>query len=233
MYISPSQWQQMRPAERIDALQAQIDIHAAHEQPGKQIAVGRFNAGPEVRGQFDRESGSIMVNDQLINQDTPYAAMETLHHEYRHAFQDYVANERPDLATSAQQLTDFQKNPSGYIHPDTDHMMYRSQPIEVDARNYARQSMEAAYGGQQDPGYTEFRQSRDQEDAAYQQLAELSIGPDHEQQARTLTYEIHDLKQAQSHSEEVRRATEQSPDQPVSPTQEESEEQQQTTGRKR
>lgn len=232
MYISPSQWQQMRPAERIDALQEQIDICTAQEQPGKSISVSRFNASPEVRGQFDRDSGSIMINDQLINQDTPYAAMETLHHEYRHSFQDYVANAHPDLAASPQQLTDFQKNPIGYIHPDTDHVMYRSQPIEVDARNYARQSMEAAYGGQQDPGYTAFRQSRDQEDATYQQLAELTVGPDHEQQARTLTYEIHDLKQAQSHSEDAARATEQQPIQTSPHTQEESE-QQQTTGRRR
>ena len=223
----------MRPAERIDALQAQIDIRATHEQPGKQIGVGRFNAGPEVRGQFDRDSGSIMINDQLINQDTPYAAMETLHHEYRHAFQDYVANEHTDLAASPQQLTDFQKNPIGYIHPDTDHVMYRSQPIEVDARNYARQSMEAAYGGQQDPDYASFRQSRDQEDATYQQFAELTVGLDHEQLARTLSYELHDLKQAQSHSEDALRFTNPSPDQPVPQTQEESEEQRQTTGRRR
>ncbi len=227
MTIAPLQWQKMSPAERIDSLQQNVYALTARDQPTRHVSVHPFQPGTATRGTYD--AGTIKVNDSLINQDTPYAAMETMYHEYRHSYQDYVANERPDLAESAQQLEDFQKNQIGYIHPNTDISMYLAQPVEVDARAYAREAMESTYGIQHDPAYDAHRQARDQEDAMNQSLAELTYGKDHEQQARELVYEIHDLKQSQSQAQSPTLETNQNP--PASP--DEAQTQQQVNGRRR
>jgi len=203
MFIPPAQWKTLNPSERIEELQRQIDMRTATEQPATTLSVGRFNQGSNKYGEYDTQSHALRLNDDLINQDTPYAAMETLHHEYRHSYQAYVATEHPELAQSPQQLTDFQKNPTGYIRPSTDYSMYHSQPIEVDARNYAREQMEATYGQLNDPDYAAYRQARDQEAEYAQRSAELMYGNDHEEIARQTVYDIYDYKQAQ-----VQEATE-------------------------
>ncbi len=198
MFITPAQWKSMTPSERIVELQRQVDMRTSSEQPSTTLSVGRFNPGPSKYGEYDSQSHTLRLNDDLINQDTPYAAMETLHHEYRHSYQEYVATEHPELAQSPQQLADFQKNPTGYIRPSTDYSMYHSQPIEVDARNYARKQMEATYGQLNDPDYAAYRQARDQEAEYAQRSAELMYGNDHEDIARQTVYDIYDYKQSQA-----------------------------------
>jgi hypothetical protein len=198
MSITPLQWQKMSPAERIEALQQNVGALTARDQPSRHVSVHSFQPESETLGTYD--SGTIRINESLINQDTPYAAMETLYHEYRHSYQDYVANERPDLAESAQQLEDFQKNQIGYIHPNTVVSMYLAQPIEADARAYARQAMESTYGIQNDPAYEAHRQARDQDEIMGQRLAEITCGSDYAQQAREIAYDIYDTKQAESHN---------------------------------
>jgi hypothetical protein len=231
MSITTAQWQQMSYGERIEALQAKVGTVATHDQQTQPATVySDKGLDTSVRGRFDPDTNSIRLNPDLLGQETPYAAMETLFHEYRHSYQQFVANERPDLAESPQQLEDFQKNTQAYIRSGTDYTMYRSQPIEVDARNYARQQIEANYGMQQDPQYAAYRQERDATDAQYNTQATRAYGPDHEAQAREIVYDIYDLKQAQQ------QATAQTTPEPTSsPTnsQSEEEEHQRSQGRRR
>lgn len=227
MSIAPLQWQKMSPAERIEALQKNVDTLTARDQPSRHVSVHSFQPESETRGTYD--SGTIRINESLINQDTPYAAMETMYHEYRHSYQDYVANERPDLAESAQQREDFQKNQIGYIHPNTDVTMYLAQPIEADARAYARQAMESTYGIQNDPAYEAHRQAYDQEEAMHQSLAELTYGSDYAQQARQIAYDIYEIKHAESHDS----VPTQEVDTPQQSSTDEAETQQQARGRRR
>lgn len=232
MSITTAQWQQMSYGERIEALQAQVGTVATHDQQTQPATVYSDNSlDASVRGRFDPDTNSIHMNPDLLGQETPYAAMETLFHEYRHSYQHFVANERPDLAESPQQLEDFQKNTQAYIQSGTDYTMYRSQPIEVDARNYARQQMEASYGIQQDPQYAAYRQERDTTDAQYNTMSTLAYGPDHEAQAREIVYDIYGLKQSQQ--AEVASAVEPAPSPDPAPTPSEEETQQHAPGRRR
>lgn len=232
MFISSPTWQTMSLNERRDALQQQVDGLATRDQQPQPASVYSFvpDSTRDPRGQYNDVTNSIKLNQDLLTQDTPHAAMETLFHEYRHSYQHFVANERPDLAESPQQLEDFQKNTQAYIRSGTDYTMYRSQPIEVDARNYARQQMESSYGMQQDPQYAAYRQERDATDAQYNTQSTRAYGPDHEAQAREIVYDIYDLKQAQQ------QATAQTTPEPTSsPTnsQSEEEEHQRSQGRRR
>lgn len=232
MFISSPTWQTMSLNERRDALQQQVDRLATRDQQSQPASVYSFvpNSTRDPRGQYDDVTHSIKLNQDLLTQDTPHTAMETLFHEYRHSYQHFVANERPDLAESPQQLEDFQKNTQAYIRSETDKMMYYAQPIEVDARAYARQQMEMTYGEQNDPHYTAHRQEHDQTDAQYRSFATLTYGNDHEAQAREIVYDIYDLKQAQQ------QATAQTTPEPTSsPTnnQSEEEEHQRSQGRRR
>lgn len=145
-----------------------------------------------LRGFHVYENKDIFINDRLVSADQPYEATETLFHEARHAYQQHVAQQRPDLAADPAQLEDFQKNYGpGYLSPERDGPAYYLwQPTEKDARAIGRERTEQLYGQEfaDKTGYLRYRQQREGEEASYRLRGE-NLGSNYEELARQKAYD--------------------------------------------
>lgn len=146
------------------------------------------------------KDGQISVNERLLGADEPYLATDTLFHEARHAYQEHVASERPDLAESPEQLEDFQKNGGlGYLGPKQYPVHYPLQPVEMDARKVASERMEELYGGQfgDRDGYLKYRDATQAEEEWYREAGREYLGDDYEQVARQKAFAQYEAGKAQ------------------------------------
>ena len=113
-------WQNISTGIRLQALQDMENRIAAQE--GRTACHVQFIPDEKYEIPDDHqalrgyhEDKSIFINDQLVKNDTPYLATETLFHEARHDDQEHVV-QHPQQANDTQQLGNFQKNQIGRAH---------------------------------------------------------------------------------------------------------------------
>jgi hypothetical protein len=110
------------------------------------------------KGVFNTDDpGQIQINRSLLQENDPKAALETVAHEGRHAYQfDCIKN--PDKHIEAtEQIPSWKANmpPEGtYISAARDFDGYWNQPIEVDARTFASSVTESLYESPQSKAST-------------------------------------------------------------------------------
>lgn len=96
-------------------------------------------AGKDAQGYYD--GTGIYIDTDNLESDKPWALLNTIAHECRHAHQDNAVDilretGKPPEGISRSTVESWQKNYEDYITPDEDFEGYRGQPIEVDARDY-------------------------------------------------------------------------------------------------
>lgn len=204
--LRPEVWRTLTPDERVEALQ-EMEDRLASQEDRTPATVRLFKPGevePGLRGGYDPSTNTIGVNPAFVDPEAsasasyaddgspvdanePYMAAHTLFHEDEHAHQRYVADKRPDLADSPEQLKDFQTNrpPGGYIS-NADDVLYSVQPVEIDARDVAQERMDQCYAG--DQGYATHRAHRSAEELQTRGIAEEQLGEGYLQAAREEVY---------------------------------------------
>lgn len=211
--LRAGQWRDLSDTARLGALQDLENALAARDgrEPAK---VTPFAGDPTQRGGYDHATNTLYINEALyapdsgqpaiyaddysaVSPDEPYLAVETLLHEDRHAYQHYVAEQRPDLAEDTQQLDDFQKDTGdAYIQPEVDSVKYKVQPTEMDARRAARQEMDELYA--EDPDYQDHRDHMIAEEQKWTRDAYRDLGSDYQETVRQEVYARHDASLAES-----------------------------------
>ncbi|WP_298069902.1 hypothetical protein [uncultured Mailhella sp.] len=96
--------------------------------------------GTSTRGQYSPNSKQVTINEDYLSRTDSYQIMQTMIHEMRHAYQ-YAAVEDPgSYNVSAETIEQWKNNfaPGNYYSGD-DYSRYVSQPIEYDAKNFAKQ----------------------------------------------------------------------------------------------
>ena len=123
----------------LEAHEAEVNSRIACPVEGRFLYTGNDGI---VMGQYDRNTCKIYINDSQLAPDSKYGAssdriLTTLLHEGRHSYQHQAVTgviihdetETKVWNENFQKYITFQEDPKGYY----------TQPVEVDARNYASQ----------------------------------------------------------------------------------------------
>jgi hypothetical protein len=138
----PRQWSKLNQQERMEVLQNVHDVVALvyKFEPGT-VRVARLPPGE--RGNFSESTEMIQISTRLVMGNDHIQPLKTLMHESRHAYQWHLATDvrrgfgwhsDTDWALAQEWSDNFDdyKSPERYGSQE-----YMSQPIEVDARNFA------------------------------------------------------------------------------------------------
>jgi len=134
------------------------------------------------------KNSKIYINPNLITNESPYAAVETLAHESRHAYQEQVAI-NPDLENKTNLDRDvLVKNLNeGYLeYKDNsyDYALYRWQPIEKNAHEFGREFTDNLYlNTLNDTECDKYRRLKNNEMSDDKLLGEVYLGNKYEQVA--------------------------------------------------
>lgn len=142
--IQPETWANLDLNERVAALQS-VEDQLANIQERPSVPVIPFELPPDNFGGWDGES--IKINIDHLTGDQPVAEnVDTVLHEGRHAYQDYLM-EHPDTVKDPSVIETWRENikPENYISSEFDPEGYRHQPIEEDAWSYAAAIREGIY----------------------------------------------------------------------------------------
>jgi|GEM_PF-4432322 len=171
MFSKPIFWQSQTANERIEYLNRLANEVSTRDGRSEMHVV---NGGINPSG-INETSDVLSINANVINQDTPYNAIESVFNRSSVAQQRHIAA-HPELAESPEQLKHIQDNVEYY--EDKDPYIHRLQPVEQQARNTARTDMENMFG-MGDIAYDQHRQARDTYDAQEDQAAVNAINTDY------------------------------------------------------
>lgn len=147
--FTDARWERMTPEQRLAALQEMENL-VALEQGRKPLKVLTFESNDEnggiVLGYFD--GAAININERCLNSmqkiipgvtgGRGMQALNTLLHEGRHAWQEEVACGRID-GVDPEHVTVIRMNFLNYCRGEDSPALYACQPIELDARRFARE----------------------------------------------------------------------------------------------
>ena len=109
------------------------DIDFFHEQSGS-------------RGAFSASSNNVRINEFLLAKDSSYQLTQTIIHEMRHAYQHHCVKNSNAVLVSSQTIKKWEDNlqPGHYKSPKLGYSFeeYLAQPVEWDAKNFAKQLSE-------------------------------------------------------------------------------------------
>jgi len=153
------------------------------------------------------EGKDIFINENLVKDNKPYMATETLFHEDRHDYQEHMAKQ-PESAKDSVELQDFRKNitPEGYLDPKKEgYPLYRWQPIEKDANEVARQCTEELYSKEfgDKTQYPEHRQQMEHELSDDIFRGQVYQGNNYVEQARNKMIERYNESQSKSQGDSL------------------------------
>lgn len=138
---SQSTWRKLSVAERKDVLRnllidmnsilgtdVSTDIDFFYEQSGS-------------RGAYASSSNSVKINEYILTKDSSYQLTQTIIHEMRHAYQHHSVKSDTNVLVSSQTIKAWENNFKNYRSPSHGSTFeeYLSQPVEWDAKNFAKQ----------------------------------------------------------------------------------------------
>ena len=137
VYFHKDNWERMDGIEREDALNT-LSIRAGKAFRFDVRGVKFYDGKPNSRGYYSGDGFLYLNSDVLSEPDNRMDAIDTIFHEGRHAFQHAAANNPTaysiDRDTAIRWKNNFFPN---YIRYERNPAGYFSQPIEVDAREFA------------------------------------------------------------------------------------------------
>ena len=153
MLFTEKQWTNMSEQRRLDALQ-EVECRMAARQGRKACRILlRYDMGPGSMGAFD--GNDIVLNASLLKASKSrfgrkasaqvVAALDTVIHEGRHAFQRAAVTGKATQQVAAQKRREWLVNMLSYAGTNGNFAMYAFQPIERDAREFAAREMSEIY----------------------------------------------------------------------------------------
>lgn len=144
--LRPDVWTDLNVAERLRTLQAAEDAIAS-VQGRPPASIFSYDAEPDDYGYYDGTTNRIGVGSHSLAHDAVYAVVDTLVHEGRHAYQEWTLD-HPGAHDYSADVEAWRGNfaDDNYVTPDVDYAEYLSQPVEADARRYARLIADNVYG---------------------------------------------------------------------------------------
>ena len=97
----------------------------------------REGMDPENLGAVNPATKQIDLNADLLKEDDPQLAMETIMHESRHAYQDFAVNHPELVSVDMETIKTWEYNFTHYIRPEFDFEAYVNQPVEADANDFS------------------------------------------------------------------------------------------------
>jgi len=144
--LRPEVWERRDTRGRLDVLQEAENALAAAQGRAPEARVISHEAGPDDYGYYDGEANSISIGSYSLAHDYVREVVDTLAHESRHAYQQWAVNQ-PTLHDEGAEVAAWRKNMENYTMYEDDPVRYAEQPVEVDARRYARVIADRLYGG--------------------------------------------------------------------------------------
>lgn len=92
-------------------------------------------------GAYNPVDNTIMLNSSLLEMSDPHELLDTILHESRHAYQEYAVEHPCNVNVDTATLAQWEENFNNYVDSTLDFEGYFNQPIEVDARNFAEQTI--------------------------------------------------------------------------------------------
>lgn len=139
---SEETWYKATPKEREEILKSFIlDINdIMGTDVDKNVNFVPMTGG--TRGYYDPDTNAVYINSAYLDgsRADSYQIMKTMIHEMRHCYQHTAVKNPEKFMVSRETLDAWQKNfePGGYYSGD-DYAKYVQQPIEWDAKNFAKQ----------------------------------------------------------------------------------------------
>lgn len=102
-----------------------------------------FYLGPSSeRGSYAHSQKLVSINENYLTRTDSYQIMQTVVHEMRHAYQHAAVDDPDSYEVSMETIEQWKNNFSNYISTrdgKTSYSEYVSQPVEYDAKNFAKQ----------------------------------------------------------------------------------------------
>ena len=140
--FSRETWNNATVEERKAMLQAFLVELAAIYGVTVSTNVSYFQGDGSTRGQYRHSDRSVHINENYLSRADSYQIMQTMIHEMRHAYQHSAVDHPENYQVSAETIAQWKDNfqPGHYKTVDKDgYEAYVSQPIEYDAKNFAKQ----------------------------------------------------------------------------------------------
>lgn len=101
-----------------------------------------FSGNQSTRGTYSHFRKMVSINENYLTRSDSYQIMQTVIHEMRHAYQHAAVEEPDSYEVSAETIKQWKNNFASYKSTDdgkTTYSQYVSQPVEYDAKNFAKQ----------------------------------------------------------------------------------------------
>ncbi|MBN1877708.1 MAG: hypothetical protein JXA33_26025 [Anaerolineae bacterium] len=135
-------WGTLGAQERLDVLQ-DIENNMADIQGRPEVGVEMTEMDPYTFGGYNGESIEVNTSHLESNELPMSEFIDTIVHEGRHAYQDY-AIQHPGFVSDTEVVNEWAENSENYLTADEyGYEAYASQPLEVDASEYAGQVVSA------------------------------------------------------------------------------------------
>jgi hypothetical protein len=178
-------WAKQTTEQRITALQALEDLMASKQ--GRQSRAVKTAALPTgVNGGYGPKTpDNLYINESLLVDDSvSFQLMNTVIHEGRHAYQDdCVAGKITPLPEDVEKVCSWSHNMpkhGGYYESGRRYIVYRYQPIEADANDYAKQMMSSFKRQyQHDQRYQQFQSQKEAIERRTELHARRDFGEDY------------------------------------------------------
>ncbi len=136
--LTQNDWGSASPDQRLVSLQ-ELENQLSDQQQRHTCEIRIYAGNPSEYGYYSAKDPEHLYLNQSLLEDASSlkAAVETVAHEGRHAYQDHCIcypEDHPEIDQARIDL--WRDNFANYVPPDVDYAKYRSQPIEVDAFDY-------------------------------------------------------------------------------------------------
>nr|WP_325214186.1 hypothetical protein [uncultured Oscillibacter sp.] len=113
-----------------------------------------YDGKNSTRGTYSHSKRLVSINENYLTRADSYQIMQTVIHEMRHAYQHSAVDDPDSYEVSAETIRQWKENFSNYRSTGdgkTTYEEYVSQPVEYDAKNFAKQYTDLS---QAKPQYT-------------------------------------------------------------------------------
>lgn len=104
--------------------------------------VNFYQTSASTRGTYSHSRREVSINENYLTRPDSYQIMQTMIHEMRHAYQHSAVDDPDSYEVSAETIQQWKSNFSNYKNTSdgkTTYSEYVSQPVEYDAKNFAKQ----------------------------------------------------------------------------------------------
>jgi len=197
LQFEESAWRKRGEDERLSLLQ-ELENRTAREEGRRPMTICRIPENEEragLMGYYRDGTNSLFITGKFLrpqrlnlNDYNAAAAIDTVLHEGRHAFQHHVMREEstktPQKNTLAWIMNTFSYFSYGQGDPEANAALYLYQPLELDARRFARQRMRRinnairSFSGSPDSSFTRYLQKDKMYERVYAAIALRTLTPE-------------------------------------------------------